>query len=146
MTTVYDKERTLFAQIAPRIENEIPGVELLALELLRTDRICLYIDHPDGVSLEHCEHVTRTLDDLRRDYGIDVSSPGPNRPLRTPGHFAGAVGRLVSLRTDRGIEGKTQFRGELITAGDRELTVATGEATVNIPYELIVRGNLIDEG
>src|SRR4051812_17916263 len=117
MTNVYDKERTLFAQIAPRVEREVPGVEVLALELLRTDRICLYIDHPDGVSLEHCEQVTRALDDLRRDYGIDVSSPGPNRPLRTPAHFAEVIGHQVNLRTDRGIDGKTQFRGELVTAG-----------------------------
>lgn len=146
MTSVYDKERALLAQIRPRIESELPGIDVLALELVREDRFCVYIDHPEGVSLEHCEAVTRTLDGFRNEFGIDVSSPGPNRPLRTHEHFAGVVGGKVNIRTDRKVDGETRFRGELVAAGASDVTVATGETTVNIPYALIVRGNLIDEG
>lgn len=146
MTNVYDKERALFAQIKPRIESELSGVDVLAVELVRSDRICIYIDHAEGVSLEHCEAVTRELDDFRNDFAIDVSSPGPNRPLRTAEHFSRVVGHKVNLRTDRPVGGETRFRGELTAAGAADVTVAVGETTVNIPYELIVRGNLIDEG
>ena len=146
MTSVYDKERALFTQIRPRIESELSGIDVLAVELVHADRICVYIDHAEGVSLEHCEAVTRVLDDFRSDFAIDVSSPGPNRPLRTAEHFAGVVGRNVNLRTDRAIGGETRFRGELAAAGATDVAVTVGETTVNIPYELIVRGNLIDEG
>ena len=146
MTSIYDKERALFAQIIPRIESELPGIAVLAVELVRDDRLCVYIDHPAGVTLEHCEAVTKTLDGFRKDFGIDVSSPGFNRPLRTSEHFARVVGSKVNIRTDRKVDGETRFRGELVTAGPSDVTVAIGETTVNIPYALIVRGNLIDEG
>ena len=146
MTSVYDKERALLTQIRPRIESELPGIAVLAVELVRNDRICVYIDHPEGVSLEHCEAVTRTLVGFRNEFGIDVSSPGSNRPLRTHEHFARVVGSKVYIRTDRKVAGETRFRGELVAAGAADVTVATGEGTVNIPYALIVRGNLIDEG
>lgn len=146
MTSVYDKERALFAQIGSRIASELPGIDVLAVELVRNDRICVYIDHPEGVTLEHCEAVTKTLDDVRTDYGIDVSSPGFNRPLRTFGHFARVVGSKVNIRTDRTVDGETRFRGELVAAGPSDVTIAMAETTVNIPYALIVRGNLIDEG
>lgn len=146
MSSTYDKERTLFAQVAPRIERELPGTDVLALELIRSDRFCVFIDHPEGVTLELCQQVTRLLDGFREEYGIDVSSPGENRPLRTPTHFQAAVGGNVNIRTDRKVEGETKFRGELVAADPTEIVVAQGETSVHIPYALIVRGNLIDEG
>src|SRR5438045_1623940 len=84
--------------------ERVPGTEVLAVELLAPDRFCVYIDHPQGVDHALCERVTRELDEYRRDYAIDVSSPGTERPLRTPAHFAGAVGRRVKLRTSGEIE------------------------------------------
>jgi ribosome maturation factor RimP len=146
MPSVYDKEKALFAQVAPLIERELPGTDVLALELVRNDRFCVYVDHPEGVSLELCEAVTHVLDGYRADYGIDVSSPGFNRPLRTPAHFAAVVGSKISIRTERELDGNLKFRGELVAAGETEITIAVGESTVHIPYAQIVRGNLIDEG
>lgn len=146
MPSIYDKERALIAQVAPRIEQELPGTDVLALELVRGDRFCVYIDHPDGVTLELCEKVTHALDDLRKEYGIDVSSPGEHRPLRTPGHFQAAVGGRVNIKTEQQIEGRSTFRGELVAVGDAGIELRAGESTVHIPYAAIVRGNLIDEG
>ena len=91
--------------------------------------------------------ITRALDAYRADYTIDVSSPGPERPVRKQVHFAAAIGRHVSLRTNVQIDGRTRIRGEVITAGDDAVTVETAEAkTLQVPYDSIVRGNLIDEG
>ena len=146
LPSIYDKEKALYAQVAARIEKELPGTDVLALELIRNDRFCVYIDHSDGVTLELCEAVTHALDEFRGDYGIDVSSPGSNRPLRTPAHFAAVVGEKVSIRTERELDGTTKFRGELVAAGDDGISVAAGDTTVHIPYAQIVRGNLIDEG
>ena len=81
MTTTYTRERTLQDEIAPAVEERVPGIEVLAVELLSPGRFCVYVDHPDGVDHALCERVTRVLDAYRAAYTIDVSSPGPERPL-----------------------------------------------------------------
>jgi ribosome maturation factor RimP len=143
MITAHARERTLQDEIAPAIEQRVPGVHVLAVELLSPSRFCVYIDHRDGVDHALCERVTRVLDPYRSDYTIDVSSPGPERPLRRPEHFADALGLRVSVRT----EDKNRRRGTLTEADSEAITLETSDAgEVRIPYEAIVRANLIDEG
>ena len=143
MSTTFARERTLQDEIAPVVESRVDGVQVLAVELLSPGRFCVYIDHPDGVDHALCERVTRALDAYRAEYTVDVSSPGPERPLRKPEHFDEAVGRVVSVRT----EGKKRRRGTLTEADSEAITLETGDAgEVRIPYSTIVRANLIDEG
>jgi ribosome maturation factor RimP len=144
-TNVYDKERTLTRDIVQRVEQSVPGVEVLAVELTGPERFCVYIDHGQGVDHALCERVTDVLRDYLRDYSIDVSSPGIERPLRTRDHFSRVIGHRVALRTSAAIAGRSRFRGELKDAGERAVTVATDGADVNIPYGAIVRANLIEE-
>ena len=147
MTTTFARERTLQDDIAPTVEARVPGVEVLAVELLSPSRFCVYIDHPSGVDHALCERVTRALEAYRSDYTIDVSSPGPERPLRKREHFTQVLGRRVSVRTRDSVAGKSRFRGEVAEAGEDMLTLETGDAgEVRIPYDAIVRANLIDEG
>ena len=145
-TTTFAREKTLQEEIAPAVERGVPGVEVLAVELLSPSRFCVYVDHPEGVDHDLCARVTRLLDAYRADYTIDVSSPGPERPLRKPQHFAGAVGRKVNVRTDRKIAGRNRFKGELLEAEDGAVTLATpsAEEPLRIPYDSIVRANLVD--
>ena len=145
MSTTFAKERTLQDEIAPAVESRVPGVEVLAVELPSPSRIRVYIDHQDGVDHALCERVTYALDAYRADYAIEVSSPGPDRPLRKPEHFAEAVGARVSVRVEGGR--KNRYRGLLAEAGDDTITLEAGDAgEIHIPYEAIVRANLIDEG
>ena len=144
---MYENERALQRQVEQRIESSLPDVEVLALELATPTRFCVYIDHPAGVDHALCERVTNVLRSYLDRFAVDVSSPGLERPLRKPAHFASVVGRKVALRTEGEYGGRKRFRGELVDAGERTVTVATGDAgAVNIPYEAIVRGNLVDEG
>jgi ribosome maturation factor RimP len=144
---VHTKERQLEQELTGRIEEQVPGTEVLAVELLGPDRFCVYIDHPQGVDHALCERVTRELDEYRREYAIDVSSPGLERPLRKPAHFADVIGRKVKLKTAGEIAGKKKFRGEVISADEQTVRVGAGGGdAIQIPYEQIVRGNLIDEG
>jgi ribosome maturation factor RimP len=146
MSTTYARERTLQEEIAPAVEQRVPGVEVLAVELLSPSRFCVYVDHPRGVDHALCERVTFVLDDYRRDYTIDVSSPGPERPLRTRQHFAAAVGHDVTLRTADQIAGRKRFRGVVQEAGESAVALDVGDVgVVRVPYDAIVRGNLIDE-
>ena len=146
MQNVYTKERELQREISERIEEGTPGTEVLAVELLSPDRFCVYLDHPDGVDHALCERVTSLLRGYLDRYTVDVSSPGIERPLRTPAHFGKVVGRRISLRTADEIAGRKRFRGELLSADEDAVTIAVNEGSVDIPYEAIVRGNLIDEG
>jgi ribosome maturation factor RimP len=144
---VFTKERQLEDQLTGKIEERVPGTEVLAVELLSPDRFCVYIDHPEGVDHALCERVTRELEEYRREYTIDVSSPGLERPLRKPAHFGRVLGRKVTVRTSDEIGGRKKFRGEVLAADDDAVSVgADGGDAVLIPYEQIVRGNLIDEG
>ena len=146
MTTMYARERTLQDEIAPAVERSVPGVEVLAVELYSPSRFCVYIDHADGVDHALCERVTKVLRGYLESFTVEVSSPGPERPLRTRDHFAAVVGRNASVRTGREIEGRKRFRGEVVDAGADSVTLAMNGSERKIPYEAIVRGNLIDEG
>ena len=142
---VYDKERQLHREVAETVESRLPDVEVLAVELGGPERLTVYIDSPDGVDHELCAQVTDVLRDYLDRYALDVSSPGLERPLRTPRHFAGVVGRRVTIRTAEEIDGRKRFRGEVVAASEADITVATSNGRVRIPYEAIARGNLIDE-
>ena len=140
MPTVYDKERTLEQEISDKVEQALPGVEVLAVELSGPERFTVYVDRPEGVDLALCQQVTRVLSDYLREYGVDVSSPGPEPPLRKPQHFQRALGQHVKVKT----HGR-KLHGEVTRAGDETVTVAADGDEVDIPYGEIVRGNLIEE-
>jgi ribosome maturation factor RimP len=140
-----ETERQLQRDITRQVEAALPGVEVLAVELLSPARFCVYIDTVGGVDHALCERVTTLLRGYLERYSVDVSSPGIERPLRKPGHFRNAVGHAVQIRTAEPYGGRTKFKGELVAAGPQTLTVATGSESIDIPYEAIVRSNLIDE-
>jgi ribosome maturation factor RimP len=142
MASIYDKERTLEREIGERVAEALPGVEVLAVELTGPERFTVFVDREDeAVDLALCEQVTRLLSDYLREYGIDVSSPGPERPVRKPEHFQRALGRRVKLKTAK----REKLRGEIKHADDNAVTLAAERGEVDIPYEQIVRGNLIYE-
>src|SRR5437773_139247 len=86
---------------------------------------------------------TEVLRDYLKNYAIDVSSPGTERPLRRRPHFERVVGRTVAVRT----ADRKRVRGQLVGAGERTLSVDAGKGEpIEIPYDSIVRGNLIEEG
>jgi ribosome maturation factor RimP len=141
-TTTHDKERTLTRDITRKVEGALPGTEVLAVELSGPDRFTVFVDHAQGVDHGFCARVSAVLRDYAADYSIEVSSPGIERPLRTPQHFRNAVGHRVTLRTPT----KKRLRGEVVEAGDRAVTIHTDNENIEVPYEDIVRGNLVYEG
>src|SRR3954469_13124849 len=142
MASVHDRERTLEREIGGKVQQALPGVEVLAVELTGPERMTVYVDRAgEPVDIALCERVTRLLSDYLREYGVNVSSPGPERPLRKPEHFQRAVGRQVKLKTAE----REKVRGEIKRADDNAVTLAAESGEVDIPYEQIVRGNLIYE-
>ena len=136
---------TIQAEIEARLAEVEPDVEVLLAEVVGGDLVRLFIDHPQGVTLDLCERVTHHLTTVRESYALEVSSPGINRPLSKPEHFRRYVGRLARVRTRGAHDGRKNFTGELIGATENEVTVAADSGVVSIPYADIHRSNLVGD-
>ena len=139
------RRRQLQRDVARIVEGALPGVEVLALELTGKERFCVFVDHPQGVDHALCERVTDVLRPYLDEYSVEVSSPGFDRPLRTKAHFERAVGRPCASRPrPAGRAAKSSPPG---SRACRSRTARGQSSTaVDIPYDAIVRANLIDEG
>jgi ribosome maturation factor RimP len=133
------------ADIEARLADAEPEVEVLLAEVVGGRLVRLFIDHPKGVTLELCERVTKELAEVRERYGLEVSSPGPDRPLSKPDHFRRFVGRRARVRTRGPHEGRNSFTGELLGATDDAVTVAADTGVVSIAYADIHRSNLVGD-
>ncbi len=122
-----------------------PEVEVLLAEVVGGDLIRLFIDHPQGVTLELCERVTHQLPEIREKFALEVSSPGVERPLSKPEHFRRYVGRRARVRTRGAHDGRRSFTGELLGATDDAVTVAADTGVVQIAYADIHRSNLVGD-
>jgi ribosome maturation factor RimP len=137
------------ADIETQLARLEPQVEVLLAEVVGGSILRLYIDHPDGVSLELCERVTRLLPEVRERYALEVSSPGTDRPLTKPDHFRRFLGRRARVRlrdeahADGPGAGRRKLTGELVGATDAEVTLAADDGLVSIPYGEIARSNLV---
>jgi ribosome maturation factor RimP len=139
----------LQTEIERRLAASQPDIEVLLAEVLGGRCLRVFIDHPDGVTLEMCERVTSELGDLRERYSLEVSSPGSERPLTKPAHFRRFVGRRARVRARHplpiGERPVQSFTGELVGASEQEVTLAADGGVIAIPYSEIRRSNLIEE-
>jgi ribosome maturation factor RimP len=136
---------TLQTDIEARLAQTAPDVEVLLAEVVGGDTLRLFIDHPDGVTLDLCERVTHLLPEVREQYSLEVSSPGRTRPLTKPDHFRHFLGRRARVRLRDARDGHTSFTGELVGASEAEVTIAADEGVIAIPYADIRRSNLVEE-
>jgi len=133
------------AEIEAALAESEPQVEVLLAEVLGGKVVRLFIDHPDGVSLDLCTRVTHQLSGVRERYALEVSSPGVERPLTKPDHYQRFLGRRARVRTRGEHDGHRSFTGELVGASDTEVTLAADTGVVQIPYHDINRSNLVEE-
>lgn len=130
------------AEIEQTLAAAEPQVEVLLCEQ-NGGNVRIFIDHPDGVDLNLCERVTRLLRAIREEHGLEVSSPGPKRPLTKPDHFRRFVGSRAKIRTRTDHEGRRNFTGELIAADDSGVTIGADGNIVTLAYADISRSNLV---
>ena len=139
-----DRELAQIQQtIETRLHDQEPDVELLALERPASERLRLVIDSQDGVDIALCERVTGHLRDLLEDWSLEVSSPGPERPLTKPEHFQRFLGRTVRVRTNEEFQGRRSFTGRLAGADENQVSVEAAEGAVDIPLAAVQRSNLL---
>jgi ribosome maturation factor RimP len=107
-------------QLTELIETTVEGLGYELVELERTGHgmLCVYIDQPDGISIDDCEKVTRQLQHVLTVENIDyerleVSSPGLDRPLRKLADFERFAGSEVTITLKKPLEGRKTYRGIL---------------------------------
>lgn len=136
----------LYDQIETTLAAELPDVELLIAERSSPRTVRVVIDRPGGtVDTQLCERVSRVLSTVRDQYALEVSSPGIDRPLVRPEHFARAVGSKVAVRTREPVGDRRSFKGDLTVAGNDGIELDQDGETVRIPYAAIKRANLMAE-
>lgn len=136
-----------------------PLCESLCLELVHIEfqrepggRVLrIYIDKPGGVVLDDCVNVSREMGDLldvgleeSGAYNLEVSSPGPERPLGKKTDFERFAGHRAKIRLARPMEGQRNFQGTLLGVSDDQVRLETRDKTVFIPWESISRARLIN--
>jgi ribosome maturation factor RimP len=110
----------------------------------------LFIDHPEGVSLDHCEMVSRELsnfldveDLIGHPYHLEVSSPGMNRPLRNPAEFARFLGRWAKIKLHDAVAGQKVFIGEIVAVDDEAVDIKLDHGVLaRCPHEQISKARL----
>jgi ribosome maturation factor RimP len=151
----------------PPLERQLAllGYELVHLETVREGRdemLRLYIDHLDAetsqrkVTIEDCtaahEGLLAWLDvefpDLREKLGVEVSSPGMERPLVKADHFRRFAGRLCRVQTAAPIHGQKRFKGWIGPVADGSVTLEEDGVLKIVPLEAIQKARLapFDEG
>jgi ribosome maturation factor RimP len=102
-----------------------PAIRAADLDLvdveLRSGVLLVTVDREGGVDLDALTDATRAAsaaldeaDPIRGRYSLEVSSPGVERTLRTPAHFARAIGETVSVKTRPQVPGDRRLRGALV--------------------------------
>ena len=137
---------------APLARGE--GLEIVDIELKseggRGGRVLrLYLDKEGGPSVDELSRVSHGLSDLLDEhedivegaYTLEVSSPGINRPLRRPEHFARFIGKNIRVRTREMINGRRAFLGELLEVSAQTIAVKQDGARWDIPFSQIEKSN-----
>ncbi len=132
-------------EIETRLAELDSGIEFLALEGAGGDGLRIVVDHPEGVTLELCKRVTDGLSDLLTEHSLEVSSPGPERPLTRPAHFARFAGRRAKVTTTEPIDGRRNFTGIIRESDEQQFRIECDGVVFRIPYEDVERSHLVQE-
>lgn len=144
-------DRRIAALIQPTVEAM--GFQLVRVRLMGGKRVTLQImaERPDGrMEVEDCADLSRALsalldveDPIDREYTLEVSSPGIDRPLTRPEDFARWAGWVAKLETDDLIDGRKRWKGELRGIADGVLTIATDTGDSAIPFAALTDAKLV---
>ena len=113
----------------------------------------LYIDKPEGVTIDDCIYISRQLGDILDvnfenvgAYSLEVSSPGSERPLWKKNDFNRFKGNVARIRTLRPFDGQKNFKGVLLGISDEKVKLMVDSKNVAIPFKEIARARLVNYG
>jgi ribosome maturation factor RimP len=137
-----------------------PVVEALALQLWGIEYIShakqtvvrIYIDHPDGIDVDHCAAVSRQVssvfdveDPIAGVYTLEVSSPGMERPLFTLEQYKTHAGERVKVKLRVAFDGRRNFSGQLAGVEDDDVVVIVDDHEYLLPFDAIDKANIVPQ-
>ena len=109
----------------------------------------LYIDKAGGVTLDDCVQLSRSMGDLLDvnledigPYRLEVTSPGPNRPVSKKEDFKRFKGHQIKLKTIRPQDGRRNYSGMLMGISDGKVNLSIDDQVLIIPFASILKANL----
>jgi ribosome maturation factor RimP len=153
-----DEERTIDMAETDEISELVrPLVEAMDLQLYDVERngkvLAVLVDGPDGVNSDSLTSLSRQVamaldeaDPIPGNYTLEVSSPGVERRLRRPDHFAASVGQRATVRTLPGPDGRQRYTGLIVTADDQAFTIADDEqGQISVPFSNVEKARTVFE-
>ncbi|HVB01590.1 MAG TPA: hypothetical protein VNE42_10070 [Acidimicrobiales bacterium] len=128
-------------------------VDLVDVEL-RQGALCVTVSHRDGLDLESLTHASRLVSDFldaheeltpTEPFELEVSSPGLERRLRRPQHFAKAIGQVIAVRTINSAPGERRDEGQLVRADELGIALLSNDSKTlrELTYEMIDRAHTV---
>lgn len=147
------KESQLTDLLRPVVESM--GFVFWGLEFIaqgRQSMLRVFIDHADGINVDHCAAVSRQLsavldveDPITQEYTLEVSSPGMDRPLFTLEQYQQYANHIVELRLRMPFEGRRKFKGQLIGVEQEDIVLVVDEHEYLLPIELIDKAHVVPQ-
>jgi len=146
-TGLHDRLIAMFEPVLAQVGYELVEVEFVTGQGGATLRV--YIDSPEGIDVDDCADASRPLSDLLDvedpfpgEYALEVSSPGLDRVLRTPEHFARFVDNRVKVELAVPREGRKRYTGVLRHADGESIRMDVDNFSVSIRLAEIQRARL----
>ena len=147
------KEQQLLNALTPKAQTE--NVEIVTIEVVGSKKaptIRVFIDTENGVSFDELSSAQAWINDIMDEldpfpgaYTLEVSSPGIDRPLRTPEHFERFCGKTAVVKTSEAIEGRSSFTGTIENATAECVALMVEGESIEIPFGIIKRAHLQGE-
>ena len=140
----------LVEMLAPAVEAL--GFELWGIEFTASGKhsvLRVYIDHEDGILIEHCEQVSRQIsaildveDPISGEYNLEVSSPGVDRPLFFKSQYQDYCGEVLRVKVNTAIDKARQFKGQLKSVDDDGIELEVDGKPVQIEFTNILKARI----
>jgi len=136
------------------VEQTVGGMGFECVDFQQSNRgrlLRVFIDKPEGVTVDDCAEVSRQLTRVLAVEGaeydrLEVSSPGLDRPLRKPSDFRRFAGQRVEVRMrERDASGRRRFAGLLLNCDEQAATIEVDGQCVNLPLADMDRARLVPD-
>jgi ribosome maturation factor RimP len=154
-------ETGIDARVAQIIEPAIMelGYQLVRVKLSNQNGLTLQImaERPDGtMTVNDCEAISMAIspvldveDPIDKQYNLEISSPGIDRPMVRKGDFLKWQGHIIKCETSVMVEGRKRFKGKILDVTEEGFVLERDqigygeEPQVAIPFASLAEGRLI---
>ena len=144
------KEAQLLDALEPRAATE--GIEIVTVQVVgakKAPTIRVFIDTPEGVSFDQLaksqawiNEIMDAIDPFPGAYTLEVSSPGIDRPLRTPEHFGRFAGQVAVVKMGHPLDGRSNFTGKIVSADETCVVMEIDGEQISLPMDDMKRAHL----